>query len=93
MYFLIEFEDEQAVRFEIHANRNSALAAWRIQDKVAKANFTPTPALSSFPTPYFNLNEVGGSFSGPCRLSSNMFSGLNCSVTCSYLIFESCVCW
>ena len=52
-------------------NRNSALAAWRIQDKVAKANFTPTPALSSFPTPYFNLNEVGGSFSGPVPLSRN----------------------
>jgi hypothetical protein len=46
-------------------NRNSALAAWRLQDKNAKGIFTPTPALSAFPTPYFNLNEVGGSFSGP----------------------------
>ena len=54
-------------------NRNSALAAWRIQDKVAKANFTPTPALSSFPNPYFNLNETGGSFSGPVPFSSKTF--------------------
>jgi outer membrane receptor protein involved in Fe transport len=52
-------------------NRNSALAAWRIQDKIAAANFTPTPALSEFPTPYFNLNEVGGSFSGPVPMSRN----------------------
>ncbi|MGI9168502.1 MAG: TonB-dependent receptor domain-containing protein [Pyrinomonadaceae bacterium] len=50
-------------------NRNSALAAWRIQDKVAQANFTPTPALAAFPTPYFNLNETGGSFSGPVPFS------------------------
>jgi hypothetical protein len=54
-------------------NRNSALAAWRVQDKNAKAAFTPTPALSSFPTPYFNLNEVGGSFSGPVPKSSKTF--------------------
>jgi SnoaL-like domain len=27
VYFLIEFEGEQAVRFEIHANRDSAVAA------------------------------------------------------------------
>ncbi|HEY8227443.1 MAG TPA: carboxypeptidase-like regulatory domain-containing protein [Pyrinomonadaceae bacterium] len=46
-------------------NKNSALAAWTTQDKRDKANFLPTPALSSFPTPYFNLNEVGGSFGGP----------------------------
>ena len=27
VYFLIEFEGERAVRFEIHANRDSAVAA------------------------------------------------------------------
>jgi Carboxypeptidase regulatory-like domain/TonB dependent receptor-like, beta-barrel len=46
-------------------NKNSALAAWSINDKSGQARFTPTPALSEFPTPYFNLNETGGSFSGP----------------------------
>jgi hypothetical protein len=46
-------------------NKNSALAAWTTQDKIDKANFLPTPALSSFPTPYFNLNETGGSIGGP----------------------------
>src|SRR6266446_5752913 len=50
-------------------NKNSALAAWVTQDKVAKANFLPTPALAKFPTPYFNLNETGGSFGGPVPLS------------------------
>ncbi|HSE21202.1 MAG TPA: carboxypeptidase-like regulatory domain-containing protein, partial [Pyrinomonadaceae bacterium] len=46
-------------------NKNSALAAWTTQDKIDKSNFLPTPALSSFPTPYFNLNETGGSIGGP----------------------------
>ncbi|MGH9767043.1 MAG: carboxypeptidase regulatory-like domain-containing protein [Blastocatellia bacterium] len=46
-------------------NKNSALAAWPIGDKQGEATFTPTPALSKFPTPYFNLNETGGSFGGP----------------------------
>jgi len=50
-------------------NKNSALAAWSLQDKIAQANFTPTPAISSFPKPYFNLNEVGGSLGGPVPLS------------------------
>ncbi|MGH9753032.1 MAG: carboxypeptidase-like regulatory domain-containing protein, partial [Blastocatellia bacterium] len=49
-------------------NKNSALAAWTILDKAKAAAFTPTPAQSKFPTPYFNLNEVGGSFSGPVPL-------------------------
>jgi hypothetical protein len=51
-------------------NRNSALAAWSLGDKRGKAEFTPTAALSKFPTPYFNLNETGGSFSGPVPFSS-----------------------
>lgn len=46
-------------------NRNSALAAWRLQDKNAKATFKPTGFRPKFETPYFNLNELGGSFSGP----------------------------
>jgi hypothetical protein len=46
-------------------NKNSALAAWTTQDKRDKANFLPTAALPTFPTPYFNLNETGGSLSGP----------------------------
>src|SRR5678815_4649049 len=50
-------------------NKNSALAAWTTQDKIDEANFLPTPAISSFPTPYFNLNETGGSLSGPIPLS------------------------
>ena len=54
-------------------NRNSALAAWRIQDKRSLATFTPTPALQDFPTPYFNLNETGGSFSGPVPFSKKTF--------------------
>jgi len=54
-------------------NRNSALAAWRIQDKRSLATFTPTPALREFPTPYFNLNETGGSFSGPIPFGKKTF--------------------
>ncbi len=54
-------------------NKNSALAAWSIGDKRGQAQFTPTPALSKFPTPYFNLNETGGSFSGPVPFSSKTF--------------------
>ena len=50
-------------------NKNSALAAWATQDKIAKAEFFPTAALNKFPTPYFNLNETGGSFGGPVPLS------------------------
>ena len=46
-------------------NKNSALAAWRIQDKIAEAAFTPTLNVPNFPKPFFNLNETGGSLSGP----------------------------
>jgi len=54
-------------------NKNSALAAWSIGDKRGQAQFTPTPALSEFPTPYFNLNETGGSFHGPVPFSKKTF--------------------
>ena len=54
-------------------NKNSALAAWSIGDKRGQAQFTPTPALSKFPTPYFNLNETGGSFHGPIPFGEKTF--------------------
>src|SRR6185369_8176712 len=54
-------------------NKNSALAARTIQDKIDEANFLPTTAVPSFPKPYFNLNEVGGSFGGPVPKSSKTF--------------------
>jgi hypothetical protein len=46
-------------------NKNSALAAWTIQDKNAKATFLGTPDTPQFPEPFFNLNEAGGSVGGP----------------------------
>ena len=46
-------------------NKNSALAAWTVQDLNGKAGFAPSPEVSKYPTPYFNFNDVGGSFGGP----------------------------
>jgi hypothetical protein len=46
-------------------NKNSALAAWQTQDIIAKEDFQPTQFQSKFPTPYFNFNDLGGSFGGP----------------------------
>ncbi|HVF26868.1 MAG TPA: carboxypeptidase-like regulatory domain-containing protein, partial [Pyrinomonadaceae bacterium] len=46
-------------------NKNSALAAWPVQDKNAAATHLPTAQNPSFPEPYFNLNEAGGAVSGP----------------------------
>jgi hypothetical protein len=46
-------------------NKNSALAAWSLGDKNDLASFTPSFARPDFPKPYFNLNETGGSVSGP----------------------------
>lgn len=45
-------------------NKNSALAAWQTQDIIAKQEFIPTQFESKFPTPYFNFNDIGGSFGG-----------------------------
>ncbi len=45
-------------------NSNSALAAWTLDDKIGKANFAPTAFQSQYPNPYFNLNDIGGSFGG-----------------------------
>src|SRR5215813_12881450 len=46
-------------------NKNSALAAWSLRDKIDLANFVPSFARPDFPKPYFNLNETGGSLNGP----------------------------
>jgi hypothetical protein len=46
-------------------NRNSALAAWSINDKLALANFQPTFASPTFYHPHTNFTETGGSFGGP----------------------------
>jgi hypothetical protein len=46
-------------------NSNSALAAWRVQDKIAQSEFAPTPFQSRFPNPYFNLNDIGAAIGGP----------------------------
>src|ERR1043165_3688504 len=46
-------------------NNNDALAAWNVQDKNAKADFLPTADTPEFPKSRFNLNELGGSLSGP----------------------------
>jgi hypothetical protein len=52
----------------LYNNKNSALAAWSLQDKDAAANFAPTPFQSKFPNPFFNVNDVGASFGGPVPL-------------------------
>src|SRR6185312_9447061 len=46
----------------IYDNKNSALAAWTLQDKDAAANFAPTSFQNKYPTPFFNINDLGGSF-------------------------------
>ena len=46
-------------------NKNSALAAWTSQDIIGKQEFAPYPGQSKYPNPYFNLNDIGGSFGGP----------------------------
>jgi hypothetical protein len=46
-------------------NKNSALAALTLQDKIGKRDFAPTPFQSKYPNPYFNLNDIGGSLGGP----------------------------
>jgi hypothetical protein len=49
-------------------NKNSALAAWTLQDQIGKANFEPSPFQSKYPNPYFNLTDIGGSVGGPIPL-------------------------
>jgi hypothetical protein len=54
-------------------NKNSALAAWDLRDKIGQSKFLPTPAQSAYPNPYFNLNEFGGSFGGPVPKIKNTY--------------------
>jgi len=49
----------------VYNNKNSALAAWTLDDLNGKANFVPTAFQSKYPNPYFNTNDIGGSFGGP----------------------------
>jgi len=46
-------------------NKNSALAAWTLDDLNGKADFAPTAFQSKYPNPYFNITDFGGSFGGP----------------------------
>lgn len=46
-------------------NKNSALAAWTVQDLNGKADFAPTPFQNKYPNPYFNITDIGGSIGGP----------------------------
>ncbi len=46
-------------------NKNSALAAWQIQDLQGKRDFVPTEFVTKFPTPFFNFNDIGGALGGP----------------------------
>lgn len=54
-------------------NKNSALAAWDYNDKIAQASFIPNDFQSSFTKPYLNLNEAGGSFGGRVPKIKNTF--------------------
>ena len=49
-------------------NKNSALAAWTLDDKNNLAKFSPNSFQSKYPNPYFNLNDIGGSIGGPVPL-------------------------
>jgi hypothetical protein len=49
-------------------NKNSALAAWTLQDQIGQADFVPTPIQSKYPNPAFNITDIGGSFGGPVPL-------------------------
>jgi hypothetical protein len=46
-------------------NKNSALAAYTLQDKIGKESFTPSALEPKYPNPYFNLTDIGGSVGGP----------------------------
>jgi len=48
-------------------NANSALAALSLQDLAGIADFQPSAFASKYPTPYFNINDLGGSIGGPVK--------------------------
>ncbi len=55
-------------------NANSALAALSLQDLAGIADFQPNAFASKYPTPYFNINDLGGSLGGPIKgLKSTWF--------------------
>jgi len=48
-------------------NANSAFAALSLQDLAGIADFQPNAFASKYPTPYFNINDLGGSIGGPIK--------------------------
>ena len=48
-------------------NANSALAALSLQDLAGIHDFQPNAFASKYPTPYFNINDLGGSIGGPVK--------------------------
>lgn len=46
-------------------NKNSALGAWTVQDKIAQSEFSPSAFQTKFPTPFYNVNDLGASLGGP----------------------------
>ncbi|HET9305014.1 MAG TPA: carboxypeptidase-like regulatory domain-containing protein [Candidatus Sulfotelmatobacter sp.] len=48
-------------------NANSALAALSLQDLAGIADFEPNAFASKYPTPYFNINDLGGAIGGPIK--------------------------
>jgi Carboxypeptidase regulatory-like domain len=55
-------------------NKNSALAAWTLQDQIGKAGFAPSALEPHYPNPAFNINDLGGSVGGPIpKLSKTWF--------------------
>ena len=54
-------------------NRNSALAAWALRDKIELSSFTPSAVRPDFKKPYTNLNEFGGSFGGPAKITRKTY--------------------
>ncbi|MDQ6704512.1 MAG: hypothetical protein M3Z85_00970 [Acidobacteriota bacterium] len=56
-----------------YQNKNSALAAWNLQDKIGQANFLPNFFQSKYPNPHYNENNIGGTFGGPVPLVKNTY--------------------
>lgn len=54
-------------------NKNSALAAWTLQDKIGQANFLPTFAQNKYPNPFFNITDIGGALGGKVPLLKNTY--------------------
>ena len=50
-------------------NKNSALAAFTLQDEIGRRDFAPYPGQDHYPNPYFNLTDIGASFGGPLPMT------------------------